>query len=68
MINTSLRSRANNARKLRVESTLTRVWYPQEKVWYTLYQPKPIMPNTDRQAPGRPRRADTANDTLNGRR
>jgi 3-methyladenine DNA glycosylase AlkD len=31
------------------------VWDTQERVWDTLYQPKPIMPNTSRQALGRPR-------------
>ena len=32
-----------------------KVWDTQERVWDTLYQPKPIMPNTERQALGRSR-------------
>jgi len=62
MISTSFRGCTDNARRCRVKSTLTRVWDTQDRVWDTqdrvwdtLYQPKPIMPNTDRQAPGRPR-------------
>ena len=55
MISTSFRGCTDSARRCRVKSTLTRVWDTQDRVWDTLYQPKPIMPNTDRQAPGRPR-------------
>jgi len=55
MISTSFRGYADNARRCRVKSTLTRVWDTQERVWDTLYQPKPIMPNTERQALGRSR-------------
>jgi len=55
MINTRLRSHTNNTRKRRVESTLRGVESTLTRVWDTLYQPKPIMPNMDRQAPGRSR-------------